>query len=400
MYVKIENTNIEDFRKKKIILFGASSTGVKALEEFQNIQADIIGFCDNNKEKEGKCLEGYLIFGPEHLKQLTDKDETICIMITSTYEKEIEKQLKEMHIRNVYVVHMGVLHDIIGKGEFSNNILPKEKANEKIYNMLNSKKAFFIGRVGSTELETICNYCYFTERISGKCTPYTNNITNMLSDWCGFYPKQHTLMDEFCKLYLEDIKTADLLWSMWLSKYEDILYRQYCPNTDISLYEETAFPLYEEEPWTYALKGKKVLVIHPFDESIKRNYKFKEKLFQNEKFLPDFELITLKAVQSLADNKNLEYPTWFDALEYMKMKIDDIDFDVALIGAGAYGFPLGAYIKRIGKQALHIGGKLQLYFGIRGKYYDKFNYHNEYWTRPLESERPEGYKKVEAGRYW
>ena len=100
MYVKIENANIEDFRKKKIILFGASSTGVKALEEFQNIQADIIGFCDNNKEKEGKCLEGYLVFGPEHLKQLTDKDETICIMITSTYEKEIEKQLKEMHIRN------------------------------------------------------------------------------------------------------------------------------------------------------------------------------------------------------------------------------------------------------------------------------------------------------------
>ena len=43
MYVKIENANIEDFRKKKIILFGASSTGVKALEEFQNIQADIIG---------------------------------------------------------------------------------------------------------------------------------------------------------------------------------------------------------------------------------------------------------------------------------------------------------------------------------------------------------------------
>ena len=78
----------------------------------------------------------------------------------------------------------------------------------------------------------------------------------------------------------------------------------------------------------------------------------------------------------------------------------EIDFDIALIGAGAYGFPLGAYAKQLGKQALHIGGALQLYFGIRGAYYDQFGYHNEFWTRPLEEEKPKGFKKVEAGRYW
>ena len=84
----------------------------------------------------------------------------------------------------------------------------------------------------------------------------------------------------------------------------------------------------------------------------------------------------------------------------MKEQMQKIDFDIALIGAGAYGFPLGAYAKELGKKALHIGGMLQLYFGIRGKYYDQFNYHNEYWTRPLEEEKPQGFKKVEAGRYW
>ncbi|WP_274095727.1 hypothetical protein [Riemerella anatipestifer] len=41
--------------------------------------------------------------------------------------------------------------------------------------------------------------------------------------------------------------------------------------------------------------------------------------------------------------------TWFDALEDMKNKIDLVDFDVAIIGCGAYGLPLASYIKNKGK---------------------------------------------------
>ena len=42
------------------------------------------------------------------------------------------------------------------------------------------------------------------------------------------------------------------------------------------------------------------------------------------------------------------------------------DFDVALIGCGAYGFPLAAKLKTAGKQAIHLGGVLQALFGIKG----------------------------------
>ena len=41
------------------------------------------------------------------------------------------------------------------------------------------------------------------------------------------------------------------------------------------------------------------------------------------------------------------------------------NFDIALIGCGAYGFPLAAFVKGIGKKAVHIGGPLQLFFGIK-----------------------------------
>lgn len=400
MYIKIENSKVEDFENKSIILFGASSTGVKALEEFQRVNAKVIGFCDNGEKKWGTLFEGYKVYSPSELKKMTDEDSSLSVMITSTYEEEISKQLKEMNIGNVYVVHMGVLHDTMEFEDFQNTILSIDEANKRMYDMIKSGNPFFVGRVGSTELETICNYKYFTKRIDNSGVPYTNNITNMLSDWCGFFPKSHDLMDKFCELYLEKIKEADLLWCMWKSKYENKLYQDCCPETELTLYDDTGFPIGLDIPWTYALEGKKVLVIHPFEESIIENYKIKDKLFSNEKFMPDFELKTIKAVQTLADNKDVPYKDWFEALESMKEKMRQTDFDVALIGAGAYGFPLGAYAKELGKQAFHIGGMLQLYFGIRGKYYDQFNYHNEYWTRPGESEKPKGFNKVEAGRYW
>lgn len=400
MYIQIENARLEDFRHRKVILFGASSTGVKALEEFERIHANIIGFCDNGRNKWGASLEGRPIVSPEQLKQMTIENPDMAVMITSTYEREIESQLRQMQIGNVFIVHMGVLHDKIAPDEFRNTILQKQEANEYLAQQLTSETPFFIGRVGSTELETICNYCYFTDRIHQSGTPYTNNITNMLSDWCGFFPADHEKMDTFCELYLREIKKADLLWCMWHSRFEDKLYQDYCPDTKLTLYDDTGFPIDEKMPWTSALKGKKILVIHPFEDSIRHNYQKRELLFSNPKFLPEFELITLKAVQTLADNKDTDFATWFDALDYMKRQMEQIDFDIALIGAGAYGFPLGSYAKDLGKKALHIGGMLQLYFGIRGAYYDQFHYHNEHWTRPLEEEKPKGFKKVEAGRYW
>lgn len=400
MYIKIEGAKLQDFAKKEVVLFGASSTGIKALEEFERIEAKVLGFCDNNRTKRGTLLEGYPIYSPEDLQQMIDKNSEIAVMVTSTYEKEISQQLSDMDIRNVYIVRMGVLHDKLPFKEFSNVILDCETANERMRRLILSGVPAFVGRIGSTELETICNYKYFTGRIDGSGVPYTNNITNMLCDWCGFFPAEHVLIDRFCALYLKLIKEADLLWCMWQSRFENKLYQDCCPDTELMLYDETGFPVDIAMPWTSALEGKTVLVIHPFEESIRHNYQMREKLFSNKFFMPEFDLVTIKAVQTLADNKEVSYRDWFEALESMKEQMRHVNFDVALIGAGAYGFPLGAYAKELGKQAFHIGGMLQLYFGIRGKYYDQFQYHNKYWTRPLEEEKPKGFVKVEAGRYW
>lgn len=88
----------------------------------------------------------------------------------------------------------------------------------------------------------------------------------------------------------------------------------------------------------------------------------------------------------------------------MEDKIDKIDFDIAIIGAGAYGLPLTAYCKEIGKQAVQMSGATQILFGIKGKRWDEHPYisklYNEHWVRPMTSETPPEIEKVEGGSYW
>ena len=55
------------------------------------------------------------------------------------------------------------------------------------------------------------------------------------------------------------------------------------------------------------------------------------------------------------------------SLEEIEVRIKDVDFDIALIGAGAYGLPLTLYCKSLGKMALQTGGATQTLFGIMGK---------------------------------
>lgn len=89
----------------------------------------------------------------------------------------------------------------------------------------------------------------------------------------------------------------------------------------------------------------------------------------------------------------------------MESVIDKVDYDVALIGCGAYGMPLAAHCKRMGKKAVHLGGALQLLFGIRGNRWETEQdiykqFMNEHWVRPLESERPKVALNVENACYW
>jgi hypothetical protein len=287
----------------------------------------------------------------------------------------------------------------------------KEYANRIIYEQLRGDKPCMIARFGSTEMLCLMNYWgvhntnkanRVSDFVKGRTPPWWWERSTILQmqNWSGFFPPAVDQIERFCEMMLQDIKSVDVLGS-WLKQEE--FFREELKHARRVVLEDLE-PFFAVNPWTRALEGKKVLVVHPFSETIEKQYEKRERLFDNN-LLPAFDLKTIKAVQSVAGNKT-SFATWFDALASMKDQIDRTDYDICILGCGAYGFPLAAHIKRQGKKAFHLAGATQLLFGIIGKRWEEFvvwpymNLFNEHWVRPGENEKPQNAKIVEDSCYW
>ena len=85
--------------------------------------------------------------------------------------------------------------------------------------------------------------------------------------------------------------------------------------------------------------------------------------------------------------------------------MDAADYDVAIVGAGAYSLPLAAHARDTGHAAIQMSGATQLLFGIKGKRWDDHPVISKPLqprlgpppTRPRASASKE---KVEGGSYW
>lgn len=279
-------------------------------------------------------------------------------------------------------------------------IQTSEEINNCIKDMILSGNPFLAGRFGATELFCVRTFDFEVE------SKY-NKVLSQMENWSGFFPSKKELGDKFKNLMLDLIPEANVM-GIWMLPFEEYYLNSYgnkqLKTTYLLDLEPWSSP---EKPWSAALKGKKVLVIHPFKETIERQYKRREEIFPGTDILPDFELITLKAVQTVAGEKDARFSTWFDALEWMYQEAMKIDFDVAIIGCGAYGFPLAAKLKQAGKQAIHLAGATQLLFGIKGKRWEEntaFSYvqkfFNDAWVYPADEDKPKEASKVENGCYW
>lgn len=315
--------------------------------------------------------------------------------------KLILKKLRELYVKSVG-----------SKPEITDCENNADKVSFSIYEALMIDKPLMIARFGAFELGILNNYLGVQQgnkNIISYIRGETQNwwwdktLIGFFNTNAGFFPISMDKIEEFCKLMIKEIPEVDILGS-WLAE-ENVFKKELRFAKKVNL--ELLNPYFSDKPWTQALEGKKILVVHPFNETIEKQYKKRSLLFSNN-LLPAFELKTIKAIQSIAGEKTA-FADWFQALEFMKSEIDKVDYDICLIGCGAYGFPLAAHVKRAGKKGFHIGGSLQLLFGIRGKRWEHTDYHpdynyvsliNEHWVRPSDDEKPVSSYIVENACYW
>jgi hypothetical protein len=280
-----------------------------------------------------------------------------------------------------------------------------DEGSDLVYRLLSQNKPCLIARFGWLELETLIAYlrCCQEKRVS-----FSADLKNKMCVNAGFFPPDDSKLARFSYELLKIFPETDIL-GVTNNRGDEEIVAKYA--SDIKLVETSCIGdnvALQSNPWTRYFKGKKVLVIHPFEKSIRQQYPKRHLLFNRVEVLPEFELITLRPVQSAGNaSRELPYADWFEALDEMCGQIQKIDFEIALIGAGAYGFFLGAFCKKLGKQAIHIGGALQLLFGIKGSRWEKQyppefgeRLFNKHWIYPAQEERPIGAEKIEGACYW
>jgi hypothetical protein len=288
-------------------------------------------------------------------------------------------------------------------------------ADKIIYDLIKNVNPSFVGRFGASEARVLG--CYFdTCRGHSLLDPISTSISllsyskrlKQLALGAGVYPPTFNTGKVFSLEYLKGLEQADVL-ACWGEAFTSIEKQALKISNAKIIHHHATSPWVEpyvysnssKEPWASALEGKRVAIVSGFSETFAKQHKIIDKVFKGVNY-PSFDPVFIKAPLTqggVDDGKD-----WKWHLEKTKETIRENNFDVLLVSAGGYSFPLAAHAKAIGKIGINCGGELQLFFGVIGKRWENSNkvgkYRNEYWVRPSESERPANWREIENGCYW
>jgi len=288
----------------------------------------------------------------------------------------------------------------------SKTVVPTvESSNQLLITLLDKKKPFLITRLGWAI--GFVTYCYVNH------IEYSSSLLNKLQTHDGIYCNTLYDVKQFAQEYLNAIKNSTYLAAFPNFQSSFLQMQNYFINTCAlsTLHNRSLEPFWSilenKIPWTHKLFGKKILIVNPFINSMKKQKDNNFQMFKNKKiFLDNQEIIFFFLFNCLAGNR--PHNSWKETYEIMCNDIKDLDFDIALLGCGGYGLPLCNFIyKKMNKSAIYIGGGLQLLFGVMGKRWED----NPMWKKIMKESdsifiRPSGdeilknNQMIENACYW
>ena len=301
----------------------------------------------------------------------------------------------------------------------NNNISPNFKKldnlsfydNDHLYNYIQKKfdlnQKFIIPRIARVEnnVAVLSRLFLISTKIEEKKqfneqlqNPYFKNVMkndagiNLTNENSFFnYSNMYLKAFENCEIYAGLEKNCDYYRGISLSHD----YIEYALCKDKNILWATCLDIFHyihDTPWTLSLKGKKILLISSFEESLKKQISVRNNIYGVDLF-PDCEFIVMKPPQTQGTEPSLDFSIELD--NFCK-KLDTIknDYDIALVSCGGYGNLVCNYIyENHNKSAIYVGRILQMYFGILGNRWLKDRkdivnmYLNTDWTRSTNSEK-------------
>jgi hypothetical protein len=297
---------------------------------------------------------------------------------------------------------------IIPEGGPSNPFDVKFTDNDKMFeyisNKIHKEERFIIPRIAGVENIVAHNITIY----NGKELRFDTMKNN-----AGVQISSNASCKKYADAYFKAFENCDMLTG-WSKDGFDNVYGGIKDSQDYvderykkkRVWAESCLDIFNYihyEPWTMALRGKRILIISSFIDSIKVKVGIREKIFGRDLF-PDCDFTFIKPPQlsgdSISREWDIELADFCDQLDTIKD-----DYDIALVSCGGLGNLVCNHIYNSNKSAIYVGGVLSVWFGVYNNRMmeEKSDilklYMNEHWSRPKISERPQGWEKVERGCY-
>ena len=259
-----------------------------------------------------------------------------------------------------------------------------------------------IGKLGEDEIELLDHDDRRT--LLGRRVPLPKMLRERAYCQVGFFPATDIGLWSALDAVRAAVSTMDGM-AVLGEPSERRLIRKQAKDLRVICAPAALEPFNSASPWTHALADKRVLVVHPFAATIRRQYEVSREAMWRRRpgLLPEFELTTLPMPVAAGLAPPAER-TWLERLQRLREHMAGRTFDVALVGAGGMSLPLVAHAKDLGAVGVHLGASTQLLFGIRGRRWDmRPDYaalFNEAWVRPSSAETPASAGRVDDGCYW
>jgi len=277
-----------------------------------------------------------------------------------------------------------------------------DEAHTMISRAIKESIPYAMGKIGGCETRSL----FYADSLFQLDWPYSMSwlkYAKQLYLQAGVFPVEKGAFYEFACLYRERVLPMMnylFLWQSWHK--ETLLAKQHARSALFST--GGLLPEFIQDSWLKSLHGKRVLVVSPFAETIKRQYPKRKDIWRSiPGLLPECDLHTLKCPL----HSHLVPPahaSWMATLEFLCGQCDALEYDVLIAGAGAWGLPLATHAKSRGKVGVHMGGTTQMVFGIKGGRWDQWgeqmHFYNEHWIYPSEEETPQGVEQIEGACYW
>lgn len=278
-----------------------------------------------------------------------------------------------------------------------------QKDNLYIKEVIQKNKPFFIGRIAGCELKVA--YCI----LKGDFMDIVDELKELENN-AGIYTKDTSSLSEYANRLIESYKHCTVI-AEWEKTGKVFAHtgsgQEYITKLtpSISKIDARALePYYFKDNWMPSIKGKKILIIHPFSKTFLKQVQNINKIFPGNEWFEDCKIDFATPPLTLAGNH--QNKDWQEHLiPFLESLRDKSDFDIALVAAGGYGMIIADYIfTDMGKSVMYIGGALQIFFGVIGKrWFDNkeiVKLVNDDWIRPGKEDKPDNFTRVEKGCYW